>query len=114
MRYRLLCLALVVVGGCGTPRTTWELLDEEVGRTIAEVTLVAGMPHSIADLPDGRRAFRWERWGLVPRGGLRCVYTLYAVSEGRPQSLAAWRVVTIDPPAVGCGPLEKPVQLLSQ
>lgn len=106
MRYVLLISVLFVLTGCGT-QTTWELLEEEVGRTIADVTLVAGTPHSVADLPDSRRAFRWERWSLVPRGGPRCIYTLYAVSEGRPQSLAAWRVVGLDPPAIGCGPLEK-------
>jgi hypothetical protein len=68
------------------------------------VTLVAGLPHSVADLPDGRRAFRWERWALVPRGGPRCTFTLYAEREGRPQSLAAWRVVEIKAPAHRCGP----------
>ena len=34
----------------------------------------------------------------MPRGGPRCLYTLHAVREGRPASLAAWRVVAIEPP----------------
>jgi hypothetical protein len=31
-------------------------------------------------------------------------YTLHAVREGRPESLAAWRVIAVDPPAPGCPP----------
>ena len=101
---RLFGISALLLAGLFEPETTWELLEEEVGRTVADVTLVAGLPHSVADLPDGRRAFRWERWALVPRGGPRCTYTLYAERRGRPESLAAWRVVEIEPPAPGCGP----------
>ena len=103
---RLFGVSAFLLAGLFGPQTTWELLEEEVGRTVADVTLVAGLPHAIADLPDGRRAFRWERWALVPRGGPRCTFTLYAKQEGRPESLAAWRVVEIEPPTPGCGPAE--------
>ena len=57
------------------------------------------------DLPDGRRVYQWRRARLVPRGGGPCTYTLYAVREGRPQSLASWRVVGIEVPGPGCEPL---------
>jgi hypothetical protein len=93
------------LAACGTSVTTHDLLSREVGRTIADVTLVAGPPQFVADLPDGSRDYRWERWSLVPRGGPRCLYTLHTVQEGRPASLASWRVVGIDPPAPGCPPL---------
>ncbi len=105
MRCGVAALAALALGGCTTSTTTHDLLSREVGRTAADVTLVAGPPWQVADMPDGRRAFRWERWSLVPRGAARCLYTLYAVREGRPESLAAWRVVGIDPPAPGCPPL---------
>jgi hypothetical protein len=96
----LLALALTAC----TRITTHELLEREVGRTIADTTLVAGPPQFVADLPDGSRRYRWERWSLVPRGGPRCLYTLHAVREGRPESLAAWRVIAVDPPAPECPP----------
>ena len=101
--FAFLCLFLA---GCGSA-TTYELLKDEVGRTVADVTLVAGQPYSYADLPDGRRAFRWERPSLVPSGGPICFYTLYAVLDGRPLSLAAWDVVAIGPPSPGCPPLRR-------
>lgn len=101
---RLLGVSALVLAGLFGPDWTWEVLEEEIGRTVADVTLVAGMPHSVADLPDGRRAFRWQRWALDPRGGPRCLFTLYAEREGRPESLAAWRVVEIEPPTPECGP----------
>lgn len=98
---------VVLAGLIGPPETTWDLFEREVGRTIADATLVAGLPHSVADMPDGRRAFRWERWSLNPRGGIRCKYTLVAERKGRPESLAAWHVVEIEPAAPGCGPLPR-------
>jgi hypothetical protein len=106
MRCALLALIALASAGC-TSTTTHDLLEREVGRTIADVTLVAGPPQFVADMPDGSRRYRWERWALVPRGGPRCLYTLHAVREGRPASLAAWRVVAIDPPAPGCVPLPR-------
>ncbi len=104
MRYSLLVVASLLLAGC-TSSTTHDLLKREVGRTVAQVTLVAGPPHSYADLPDGRRAFRWQRPSLVPTGGPVCFYTLHALLDGRPLSLAAWEVVDIDPPSPGCPPL---------
>jgi hypothetical protein len=98
-------LFALLLAACGTSVTTHDLLSREVGRTIADVALVAGPPQFVADLPDGSRDYRWERWSLVPRGGPRCLYTLHTVQEGRPASLASWRVVGIDPPAPGCPPL---------
>ncbi len=106
MRVGLFSLLVLLSGGC-TSLTQWELLNEEVGRTIADVTLVAGLPDRVADLPDGRRIYQWERARLVPRGGGPCSYRLYAVSEGRPASLAAWRVVAVEAPAAGCEPLAR-------
>ena len=105
-RDRIFSLPLLVLSACGTAETNWEELQDEIGRTIADVTLVAGMPQRVGDLPGGRRVYEWDRWHLVPRGGRRCTYRLFAISEGRPQSLAAWRVVAIDEPRPGCGPLE--------
>jgi hypothetical protein len=61
-------------------------------------------------MPDGRRAFRWQRPSLVPTGGPVCFYTLYAVLDGRPLSLAAWDVVEIEPPSPGCPPLVAPAR----
>ena len=104
MRICFVLLGCLLLAGC-TSTTTYDLLRDEVGRTVAHVTLVAGPPHSYADLPDGRRAFRWQRPALVPRGGPICFYTLYAVLDGRPLSLAAWDVVAIEPPSPGCAPL---------
>ena len=103
-RLGVAAVAAIALAACTTSTTTHDLLAREVGRTIADVTLVAGPPTWVADMPDGRRAFRWERWSLVPRGGPRCLYTLHAAREGRPESLAAWRVVAIEPPAPGCPP----------
>jgi hypothetical protein len=105
MRVPFAVLIALALTACGTSVTTHDLLSREVGRTIADVTLVAGPPQFVADLPDGSRDYRWERWSLVPRGGPRCIYTLHTVREGRPASLAAWRVVGIEPPAPGCPPL---------
>jgi hypothetical protein len=104
MRCALFALIALASAGCAS-ETTHHLLAREVGRTIADVTLVAGPPQFVADMPDGTRRYRWERWALVPRGGPRCLYTLHAVREGRPASLAAWRVVAIEPPAPGCHPV---------
>lgn len=104
MRYGLFSMAALMLAGCVTS-TNYTLLQREVGRTVADVTLVAGQPEQFADLPGGRRLYQWRRPALVPRGGPLCLYTLTAESEGRPQSLAAWRVVSIAPPSPGCGPL---------
>jgi hypothetical protein len=94
----------LALAGC-LPVTNWEVLHREVGHTVAEVTLVAGQPLSHFDAADGLRGFRWERSHLAPRGGKRCLYTLYARREGRARSLAAWRVVGSALPPEGCGPL---------
>ena len=107
---RLVAVAVLILTGCAS-RTNWEVLEAEIGRSIADVTLVAGTPDRIADLPGGRRIYEWSRWHLVPRGGGRCIYRLHAVLKGQPQSLAAWRVVAIEPPAPGCGPLDRQVRL---
>ena len=109
MRCGLITIACLVFAGC-TGTTTHQLLSREVGRTVADVTLVAGQPHSFADMRDGRRAFRWQRPSLVPTGGPVCFYTLYAVLDGRPLSLAAWDVVEIDPPSPGCPSLVAPAR----
>ena len=101
----LLSPVLLLLAGCTSSTTTHELLSREIGRTIADVTLVAGPPQSSADLPDGRRAFHFQRPSLVPTGGPVCLYTVYATLSGRPLSLAAWDVVAVDPPAPGCAPL---------
>jgi hypothetical protein len=103
MRAGLLALSFLALSGC-VSATTHEMLSHEVGRTIADATLVAGPPDSWADMPDGSRAFLWELPVLVPTSPERCLYTLYAVLEGRPESLAAWRVVAIEPPAPSCAP----------
>ena len=105
MRVGLLSLVGLLLAGCAGA-TQWELLEDEVGRTVADVTLIAGMPYKVGDLPDGRRVYQWRRARLVARGGGPCTYSVYAVSEGRPQSLAAWRVVEIATPEPGCGPLD--------
>jgi hypothetical protein len=99
-----LSIALLLLAGC-TSTTTHQLLSREIGRTIADVTLVAGTPQSSAQLPDGRRAFHFQRTLLVPTGGPVCLYTVYATLSGRPLSLAAWDVVAVDPPSPGCAPL---------
>lgn len=82
------------------------MLRDEDGRTIAQATLVAGPPDSWVDLPDGQRAFSWERPVLVATSPQRCVYTLSAVLEpsGEPNALAAWRVVGMVEPPPECGP----------
>lgn len=103
MRVGLFSVVGLLLAGCASA-TQWELLQDEVGRTIADVTLVAGMPYKVGDLPDGRRVYQWRRARLVARGGGPCTYTVYAVSEGRPQSLAAWRIVEIETPEPGCEP----------
>jgi hypothetical protein len=104
MRHCLIAAAVLLLAGC-TSTTTHQLLSGEIGNTVADVTLVAGQPHSYADMPDGRRVFRWRRPSLVPAGGPECFYTLYAVLDGRPLSLAAWKIVAVDPPSSGCPPL---------
>jgi hypothetical protein len=104
MRYGLLSPVLLLLASC-TSTTTHDLLSREIGRTIADVTLVAGPPQSSADLPDGRRAFHFQRPALVPTGGPVCLYTVYATLSGHPLSLAAWDVVAVDPPSPGCAPL---------
>lgn len=105
MRYGLAALVALAALALAACTTTHDLMQREIGRTIADVTLVAGQPTWVADMPDGSRHYRWERWSLVPRGPPRCLYTLHAAREGRPESLAAWRVVGSDPPAPGCPPL---------
>lgn len=99
-------LALSLTGfGPSFARSYWEVLSEFVGDTIAAATLVVGAPDRVTDLPDGRRAYSWDRSRLTPRGGPRCVHTLYALPEGRARSLAAWRVTAIELPAPGCEPV---------
>ena len=110
----LLSPVLLLLAGCTSSTTTHQLLSREIGRTIADVTLVAGAPQSSADLPDGRRAFHFQRPSLVPTGGPVCLYTVYATLSGRPLSLAAWDVVAVDPPAPGCAPLVGAVRLSAQ
>ncbi len=111
MRIGLFSLLTLWVAGCAST-TQWELLHREVRRTIADVTLVAGLPDRVADLPGGRRVYQWDRAHLVPRGGGRCTYELMAVLEGRLQSLAAWRVVAIKAPEPGCEPLAEGFNLI--
>jgi len=103
MRHIRVAIVFLLLAGC-TSTSTHQLLSSEVGSTVADVTLTAGQPHSYADMPGGRRAFRWVRPSLAPTGGPECFYTLYAVLDGRPLSLAAWEVVAIDAPSPGCPP----------
>jgi hypothetical protein len=102
MRFGLAGFAVLFLGGCVGATTTFGLLEREVGRSIADVTLVTGPPDRSYDLPDGRRAFVFNLPPLVPTSPQRCPYTVYAELEGRPQSLAAWRVVEIVPAPPGC------------
>ena len=95
-------LASLLLPGSGTSASNWDLLAREVGRSIAHATLIAGPPKGFVDLTDGRRAFYWERSTLVPQGGPRCIYTLYATNTGEPRSLPAWRIVGIEPPFPEC------------
>lgn len=103
MRAGLFAFSALALTGC-VSASTHGMLAREVGGTIADATLVAGPPDSWSDLPDGGRAFVWELPVLVATSPERCLYTLYAVLEGRPDSLAAWRVVDIEPPAPSCAP----------
>ena len=105
MRPALIAVLCLTLGGC-TSAAQWDVFEAQIGRTVADVTLVAGTPDEIGDLPEGRRVFAWKRAKLVPRGWGPCEYRLTAVREGRPESLAAWRVVSIDDPAPGCAPAE--------
>jgi hypothetical protein len=102
MRWGVTGLSLLLLAGCVTPVARSELLRREIGRSVAHATLVAGRPQASYDLPDGRRAFQWEDWSLVPRGGPRCTYTAFAVSTGHRNMLAAWHIVEIGNPAPGC------------
>jgi len=104
MRIALIALAGVLLTGW-TPETNWELLEREIGNTVADVTLVAGQPDAYFVVREGIRGYRWNRPHRVPHDDRRCIYTLYARQEGRARSLAAWRVVGIAPPTRGCGPL---------
>jgi hypothetical protein len=104
LRFATSGILALALGGC-VPETSAELLHEQSGQTIADVTLVAGQPDAFFVTPEGMRGYRWSRPHLVPTGGRRCIYTLYAVQEGRAHSLASWRVVGSEVPEPGCGPL---------
>jgi hypothetical protein len=100
--------ALLLAGCMGGP--TSGLLRGELGRSVAHATLVAGSPDHAYDLPDGRRAFVFRLPVLVPTAPQRCPYTLYAEQvRGERNSLAAWRVVEVVPPAAGCEPVRRRV-----
>jgi hypothetical protein len=104
MRTGLLGAAALLSTGCvgATPQTTYALFERQVGRTVADVTLVANSPDGTYGLPDGRRAFVFDRPVRVPTSPERCLYTVYAELEGQPQSLAAWRVVEVAPAPPNC------------
>src|SRR4051812_21970698 len=102
VRATALCLALALGGWRTMPCTTFDLLSDEVGSSIADATLVAGMPDWQHDLPSGQRAFVWNRPILVPTSPHRCNFTAYAVrTTGDDDSLAAWEITQIAAPARG-------------
>lgn len=94
MRYCLLAVP-VLLAACQNA-TTKQVLQAEVGRSVAHATLVAGPPLAYHDLPDGQRVFEWDRWALVAQGGPRCRYSAYTVLLSQPHSLAAWRIKAIE------------------
>ena len=80
-----------------------EALAREVGRSVAHATVAAGPPNSYSDMADGRRAYYWRKASSgVPRGP-KCTFTVYAVLDGRPDALAAWEIVMVEPSPSDCG-----------
>jgi hypothetical protein len=95
-----MALILFALGGCSS--TVSEALRGEIGRSVAHAQLVAGSPDSFHDLPDGRRAFQWDKWEMTSEGGPRCLYTAYAVLDGQEHSLAAWQIEDVNVDGAGC------------
>ena len=101
MRYAIITV-LGVFAASGCSATTSQALRGEIWRSVADAQLVAGFPDSYHDLPDGRRAFRWDKWEVSSQAGPRCLYTAYAELNGQEHSLAAWEIVDVDVDGAGC------------
>ena len=85
--------------------------SEAIGHSIDEVMASNGPPSQQWDLPDGRKAYRWESSSVTARVGASrngevqgaasqttCYYTLYA----RPDAKGVAKVVSADEPRPGC------------
>lgn len=53
---RIALVALIALSGCAS-----EILKSYVGKDVTEVAMDYGPPSGAMDLPDGRRAFMWNR-----------------------------------------------------
>ena len=86
--------------------------DNPVGHSLEDLVAVNGPPSEQWDLPDGRRAYRWQsssisatvaptRKGEIKAAGVSqttCFYTLYARSDAK----GVVKVVAADEPGPGC------------
>ncbi len=84
---------------------------EAIGHTLDEVVAANGPPSQSWDMPDGRKAYRWESASITARVGASrngevqgaasrttCYYTLYA----KPDAKGVVKVVAADEPRPGC------------
>lgn len=85
--------------------------DSPIGHPVDDLVAANGPPTQQWDLPDGRRAYRWQstsisatvapaRKGEIKAAGVHttCYYTLYA----RPDAAGVVKVVGADTPGPGC------------
>ena len=101
-------------------------LNVHVGQTVADVINQYGEPTTFYDMPDGRRAYLWQKTEVSTYGGVgvstgsndtrysigfftpffgspnTCIYTYYATQIGQQDSPMFWKIVGFKKPNLGC------------
>ena len=112
---------IAIVSGCVT-RT----LNVYVGQTVADAMDKLGVPATSYDMPDGTKAYVWQKTEVNTFGDVsistgtgnvgystgvntpvytqadNCVYTMYATKVGELNSPTSWRIVGYKKPAPEC------------
>lgn len=110
-----------ILSSCAT-----KTLNVYVGQTVADAMDSMGVPVTTYDMPDGTRAYVWQKTEVNTFGGVSlssgtgnvgystgvvtpvftqtdsCVYTMYATKIGELKSPTSWRIVGYKKPAPGC------------
>ena len=112
---------MVFLSACAT-----KTLNVYVGQTVADAMDKLGVPSTSYDMPDGTRAYLWQKTEVNTYGGVTigtgsrniwystgvvtpvyttsdtCVYTMYAKKVGELDSPTSWEITGYKKPAAGC------------